>query len=136
LPEPIDVIDRLTEALNGHDAGAMASCFAENYRSEQPAHPARGFGGREQVAENWSVYFEEIPDVRMDVLSRAQAGNSMWIEVRIHGTRRDGSAFDLRGVIINEVVDDLISSARFYVEPLEDGGADIHETVREWAEGS
>lgn len=131
----MDVIDRLTDALNKHDAAAMAACFADHYRSEQPAHPARAFTGRDQVAENWSRYFEDIPDVRIDVLSRADAGDAAWIEVRIHGSRGDGSAFDLRGVIINEITNDQIVSARFYVEPVEQGGADIRETVGRWAEG-
>lgn len=130
-----DVIDHLAEALNKHDADAMVECFADDYRSEQPAHPARGFGGRDQVAENWAVYFSEIPDVRMDILSRAQSGDAEWIEVHIHGTRRDGSAFDLRGVIINEIAHDRIARARFYIEPLEEDGGDIRETVRKWAEG-
>jgi ketosteroid isomerase-like protein len=132
----MDVIARLTEALNAHDAQAMADCFADDYRSEQPAHPARGFGGRDQVAENWSLYFEEIPDVRIDVASEARSGETVWIEVRIHGTRRDRTTFDLRGVIINEVIDDRIASARFYVEPVEEDGAGIQETVKRWAEGS
>jgi ketosteroid isomerase-like protein len=131
----VDVIDQLQRALNLHDVQAMAACFADDYRSEQPVHPARGFSGREQVVENWSLYFREIPDVRMDVLDRVGGDEAVWLEVRFHGTRRDGSPFDLRGVIIARLTDDLISRARFYVEPVDEDGADIHETVRRWAEG-
>ena len=40
-----DTISRLRDAMNRHDAAAMIELFAPNYRSEQPVHPQRGFGG-------------------------------------------------------------------------------------------
>jgi hypothetical protein len=40
------VIERLCEAINQHDPDAMVECFDPDYRSEQPAHPNRGFGAR------------------------------------------------------------------------------------------
>jgi hypothetical protein len=43
------VIERLYKAINQHDPDAMVECFDPDYRSEQPAHPNRGFGGKEQV---------------------------------------------------------------------------------------
>jgi ketosteroid isomerase-like protein len=43
------VIDRLTAAQNAHDLEGMLACFHEDYRSEQPLHPARNFQGRDQV---------------------------------------------------------------------------------------
>jgi hypothetical protein len=42
-----DTIARLRDAMNAHDLDAMAALFAPDYRSEQPLHPNRGFGGRE-----------------------------------------------------------------------------------------
>jgi hypothetical protein len=48
------VSERLRQAMNAHDLEAHVACFREDYRSEQPAHPARTFTGREQVRENWS----------------------------------------------------------------------------------
>ncbi|MCU1616026.1 MAG: hypothetical protein JWO98_3566 [Frankiales bacterium] len=38
-------IGRLAEAVNRHDPEGMAAQMAPDYRSEQPAHPNRGFGG-------------------------------------------------------------------------------------------
>jgi hypothetical protein len=46
------VIERMAEALNRYDLKGFLECFDPNYRSEQPAHPNRGFGGKEQVRKN------------------------------------------------------------------------------------
>ena len=43
------VLVRLHEAMNQHDLEAFLSCFDPRYRSEQPGHPDRAFGGVEQV---------------------------------------------------------------------------------------
>ncbi len=37
------VIERMHEALNQHDLEAFLECIDENYRSEQPIHPNRGY---------------------------------------------------------------------------------------------
>ena len=54
--------------MNEHDVGAFVACFDPGYRSEQPAHPNRGFGGREQVEKNWSALFGGIPDFHAELL--------------------------------------------------------------------
>lgn len=53
-----DVTEQLIAAMNRHDARAVAAFFAADYRSEQPLHPNRGFGGSEQVLANWTSVFE------------------------------------------------------------------------------
>lgn len=44
------------------------------YRSEQPAHPDRAFGGVEQVRKNWSTLFSGIADFRGDLLRSCSDG--------------------------------------------------------------
>jgi hypothetical protein len=39
------VTTRLQDAMNTHYLEALLDCFHEDYRSEQPVHPGRGFGG-------------------------------------------------------------------------------------------
>ena len=56
------VIERMAKALNRHDLEALVGRFDLNYRSEQPAHPERGFGGKEQIRKNWAPMFESFPD--------------------------------------------------------------------------
>jgi ketosteroid isomerase-like protein len=45
------------------------------------------------------------------------------------GTRRDGSPFLMRGVVIFSVTNGLVSSARFYLEPVEDASGDVNAAV-------
>jgi hypothetical protein len=46
------------------------------------------------------------------------------------GTRPDGSAHEMRGVIIFGVDGDLISTARFYLEPVERQSGTVDDAVR------
>src|SRR5262245_61060761 len=57
MATPMDVLDRLHDAMNRHDVKAFVACVDPDYASEQPAHPDRGFGGREQVEKNWAELF-------------------------------------------------------------------------------
>lgn len=50
------VSERLMQAMNAHDLDAEVACFRDDYRSEQPAHPARTFTGREQVRQTGRNY--------------------------------------------------------------------------------
>ena len=55
------MLERLSTAMNDHDAQRLASHFARDYQSIQPLHPSRGFGGSAQVLENWSSVFDGCP---------------------------------------------------------------------------
>ena len=41
------VSERLRPAMNAHDIDSFVACFVHDYRSEQPTHPNRAFGGRD-----------------------------------------------------------------------------------------
>lgn len=125
----VPVSEQLREAMNAHDIEAFVECFAPEYRSEQPAHPDRAFGGRDQVRANWSAIFRDVPDVRGEVVRAAASDGEEWGEWRISGTRRDGSHMEMRGVIINGVRNDRIAWARLYLELVEARGAGIHAAV-------
>ena len=127
---PDEMLERLLGATNRHDVDAVVDCFAPDYRNETPAHPSRGFVGREQVRRNWLEIFGHVPDVVAEVLRRAVDGNTVWSEWEMRGTRRDGSAHLMRGVILFGVRDGRASWARFYLEPVHDGGDDVDEAVR------
>ena len=130
-PEPRQaVLERLVAAASGHDLDALVDCFAPDYRNETPAHPERGFTGRDQVAKNWTQIFAAIPDVRAEVLRCAVDGDTVWSECEHRGTRPDGTAHIMRGVVIFGVADGLASWARFYLEPVQDGGGSVDDAVR------
>lgn len=127
-----ELTNRLLSAMNAHDLDAFVACFAEDYRSEQPAHPNREFRGRDKVRGNWAGVFSGVPDFNAELLSSAITDEGAEIgEWRWRGTHTDGSTFAMRGVTIMGVTDDRIAWGRLYMEVVEEGGADIDEMVRE-----
>ena len=129
-------LERLHAAMNNHDLEAFLACFDPNYRSEQPAHPTRGFAGREQVEKNWSAMFEGIPDFHAELLADATEGDTLWAEWHWTGTRANEVPLDMRGVTLFEVRNGQIVSGRLYMEEVEETGTDIGETVRRLAGGT
>ena len=126
----VDTLARLERAANAHDLNEVVACFAADYRNETPAHPERGFTGREQVRRNWEQIFAAIPDITAKVLRSAVNGDEVWSEWEHRGTRPDGSAHLMRGVIIFGLGNDLLTWARFYLEPVQEGGGNVDAAVR------
>src|SRR5215210_6809602 len=116
------VAERLRDAMNASDIDAFVACFAEDYESDQPAHPDRAFRGREQVRENWSAIFDGVLDFSAELVAGAAAGDVEWSEWRWRGTQADGTRLDMAGVIVGGVREGLLQWARLYVEPVEEGG--------------
>ena len=131
MKEGLETIDRLMGATNRHDLDALVACFAEDYVNETPAHPARGFRGRAQVRRNWEQIFAFVPDIEAQVIRGSVDGEVVWSEWEMHGTRRDGTAHRMAGVIVFGVIDDLIYWARFYLEPVDTSEATVDDAVRE-----
>ena len=125
------VVARLQAAMNAHDVEAFVACFAEDYESVQPTHPARAFRGREQVRANWSEIFTGVPDFRAEIVRVAAVGDTAWSEWRWQGTQTDGGRLDMAGVIVFGLRDDRVAWARLYVEPVEEQGAGIQAAVRD-----
>ena len=124
---------RLRDAMNAHDLEAFLDCFHNDYQSEQPIHPGRGFGGREQVRTNWSTIFAGVPDFTAKLLSHYEDENQAWSEWRWTGTRPDGSAVDMAGVIVMGLRDGRIAWGRLYVEPVEAAHENIDAAVQKMA---
>src|SRR5579864_8342923 len=131
-PEPGQVVlERLAAAANGHDLDALVDCFTPDYRNETPAHPARGFSGRDQVRRNWEQIFTFMPDITARVLRSSCDGEVVWSEWEMTGTRADGIAQQMAGVIIFGVRDGRFCWARFYLEPVQAGGPDASQALRQ-----
>jgi ketosteroid isomerase-like protein len=132
---PHAILERLIRAWNGHDIEAFVDCFHPEYRSDQPAHPARSFEGNDQVRANWSEVFAGIPDFVAELLSFAEQGERVWAEWLWTGTQKDGTPFEWRGVTLFGMREGRIGWARLYMEPVEEAGADIAQVVHEMASG-
>jgi hypothetical protein len=53
-------------------------------------------------------------------------GDTLWTEWEMSGTRRDKAQFLMRGVVIFGISGDTITSARFYLEPVEEISGDVN----------
>ena len=131
MREPQLMIDRLLRAVNDRDLEALVGCFGEDYENETPAHPGRSFCGKAQVRRNWEQIFAFVPDLRAEVTRSTVAGNVIWTEWEMTGTRRDGSAHCMRGVVIFAVGDGVAQWARFYLEPVDLSDRTVDDAVRD-----
>jgi ketosteroid isomerase-like protein len=123
-----EIIGRLAEAMNAHDLDTAAGFFHEDYRSEQPAHPARAFVGRAQMRANWEAMFAGVPDFHAEICRSVHDRDTTWTEWRWSGTRSDGQALAMRGVTLFEIRDGQIVAGRLYMEEIEEE-AGIEQTV-------
>ncbi|HZX56550.1 MAG TPA: nuclear transport factor 2 family protein [Ilumatobacteraceae bacterium] len=127
---PQAVVERLLAATNAHDLDALVDCFSDDYRNETPAHPGRSFEGRAQVRANWKQIFAGVPDVTAEITASVADGDVVWSEWEMKGTRRDGLAHLMRGVIVFGTADGTITRARFYLEPVDSGIDNPDQAVR------
>jgi ketosteroid isomerase-like protein len=123
------VIERLRRAVDDHDLEAVVACFGPDYRNDTPVHPGRSFTGHDQVRANWAQIFGGVPDVRAQILRSIASGDEVWSEWEMNGTRRDGTAHHMAGVVIFGVEADAIRWARFYLEPVDPGADGVDAAV-------
>jgi ketosteroid isomerase-like protein len=132
----IEVLGGLIEAVNRHDLDALVGQFADDVRSDTPAHPARSFVGNDQVRGNWAQILGAIADLRATVVAsaivpgEAAGGEAVWAELAFDGHRPDGAPWRMRGVTVNQVVDGRITKVHFYMEPLDEATVDVGASIR------
>ena len=122
--------DTLCAAINAHDIDAFIACFDDDYDSAQPVHPGREFHGPDQVRRNWTALFREVPDVRAEVLAKTEDSGVEWAEWHWHGTRTDGSVFQMRGMTIEGTRNGRIGWQRLYMEEVEQDAESIDAAVQ------
>ena len=130
---PQAVITHLIERTNAHDLDGLVACFAPDYVLNNPVHPSRSFVGLAPVRSNWEQFFAAIPDIHVTVSRTACAGEEVWVEQSVTGTRRDGATHDLRGVMVFTVREGLVRANTFYLEPVETDGLSNEQTARLYA---
>ena len=129
LDAPNEWLNRLLRATNAHDLDALADCFAEDYVNETPAHPARGFTGRQQVRSNWQHIFAAVPDLSAAVSRSAVSDGTVWSEWELTGNRRDGAAHAMTGVIVFDIVEGRAGRACFYLEVVDHDNLSIDSAL-------
>ena len=127
---------RLQRAINAHDLEQLLDCFAEDVDSRQPLHADRHFAGRVQVRRNWTQIFAGVPDLRAELIATAIDGDTAWAEWRWFGTRRDGAAFELRGVTIHGLFAGRFNWVRLYMEPVATAGLGNQAAIQQAVGGA
>jgi len=127
--DPRELVERLRQSVDAHDLDAVVACFTDDYRNETPAHPERGFEGRDQVRTNWQRIFAGVPNISARVLRMAVDGAVVWSEWEMGGTRPDGVPQMLRGVVIFGAAGSHFDWARFYLEPVDAGEGGVDAAV-------
>lgn len=130
MASPVVVVRRLADATSEHDLDGIVACFAEDYVNETPVHPSRGFQGRDQVRRNWEQILTAVPDIAAYIDRSSVDDDTVWSEWHMSGTRRDGALHEMRGVIIFDIAGGLITSARFYLEPVENRSETADEALQ------
>jgi ketosteroid isomerase-like protein len=125
----IAVLEQMRAALDAHDLDAFVEFFRDDYVGERPRHPGAKISSREDVRTNWSEIIGDVPDLRIEVPSAVEDGNTIWSEWRAYGTSRSGAALELRGVIIFGVQDGQVAWSRMYMEPVEQEGLTLSELM-------
>lgn len=127
------IAERWTRALTAHDLEAAVACFAPDYHDEAPARRGEFVQGSEKVRGNFAALFRDIPDLRADLLRSVADGDTVWMEWRMQGARRDGTPFEVAGVNIFGVRDQQFAWGRIYTELVRDAGgvdAQIERMIR------
>jgi len=113
------VMDRLVDAINGHDLDQLVECFAPAFTTDWSVHPSRSFGDRDGVRRNWQAIFRAHPGIQVELTSCVQFGDEIWGEWEFKGENRESGAPAWgRGVMIVVLDEEVIVQSRFYMEPV------------------
>lgn len=122
-----DVSDRLSDAINAHDAQAIGTLFAADGVFTEPAGE---FRGREEIVRYWERFFEAFPDLEVHDDFTAESGDTAINEWSAAGTntgpletpdgsiRATGKRVTILGCDALTVRDGLIRTHRGYWDQL------------------
>jgi hypothetical protein len=68
-----DVVDRVLMALNAHDVDAFVSCYADDATIED-GHDDVFVRGHDELRTRYGPMFEQLPDARVEALTRTDVG--------------------------------------------------------------
>jgi hypothetical protein len=76
-----------------------------------------------------------VPDFRADLVRSAWAAATGWAEWHWHGTRRDGTDLNIKGVTIFGVQDESIVWDRLYMDYVQGAGDGIDRAMDKMTRG-
>ena len=112
-----EVIDRFNDAINRHDAAAVAALLSDDtiFENTGPVPDGARIEGKAAVAAFWEKWFAGNPGARFDAEEIIVAGDRATVRW-IYRKMRDGQPWHLRGVDVFTVRDGKIAAKLAYVK--------------------
>ena len=86
MPTAREISDRYTEAVNAHDAEAIAALYEDGAALSDPMGE---FTGREAIVGYWRMYFDAFPDLEARDELKAEDGDTAFNEWSVTGTHSE-----------------------------------------------
>jgi ketosteroid isomerase-like protein len=112
-----DVVDRFNEAINRHDAAAVAALLADDtvFENTGPVPDGARIEGKAAVAAFWEKWFAANAGARFEAEEIIVAGDRCVVRW-IYRKTRDGQPWHLRGIDVFTVRDGKIAAKLAYVK--------------------
>lgn len=116
-PSTLDVVTRFNDAINRHDAPAVAALLTDDtvFENTAPAPDGTRIVGHAAVSGFWTKWFAANPDAKFEAEEVVVAGPQCTVRW-IYRKTRDGKPWHLRGVDVITVRDGKIASKLSYVK--------------------
>jgi len=113
----LDVVTRFNEAINRHDAAAVAALLADDtiFENTGPVPDGTRLEGKAAVLAFWEKWFAANPDARFEAEEVIVAGDRCTVRW-IYRKMRDGKPWHLRGVDVFTVRGGRVAAKFAYVK--------------------
>ncbi len=113
----LDVVQRFNDAINRHDAAAVAALLADDtvFENTAPAPDGTRLVGKAAVAAYWERWFVNNADAKFEAEDIVVAGDRCTVQW-VYRKTRDGKPWHLRGMDLLTVRDGKIAAKLAYVK--------------------
>ena len=113
----LDVVNRFNDAINRHDAAAVAALLTEDtvFENTGPVPDGTRIEGKAAVAAFWEKWLVANADARFDAEDVIVAGDRCTVRW-IYRKMRDGKPWHLRGVDVFTIRDGKVAAKFAYVK--------------------
>ena len=118
LSDPtLDVVNRFNDAINRHDAAAVAALLADDtvFENTGPMPDGTRIEGKAAVAAFWEKWFVSNPDARFEAEEVIVSGDRCTVRW-IYRKMRDGKPWHLRGIDVFTIRDGKVAAKFAYVK--------------------
>ncbi len=113
----LDVVTRFNDAINRHDAAAVASLLTDDtvFENTGPAPDGIRIEGKPAVAAFWEKWFVSNADARFEAEEVIVSGDRCTVRW-VYRKMRDGKPWHLRGIDLFTIRDGKVAAKLAYVK--------------------